>query len=210
MIHTNHGEILMYKLNDTGLTPPVGWKFYIKETKIDIEAEDYDDLVERVDENYFINGLDTPEDIEDQIQEYLCKQSPTGFCREFVNKIVVLPKDILNGTTALALMMRMGKGAYVDQVKAEKRARICAGCESNIENPGCYSCKGFKRVVERVQRGRSTSYDEKLKVCSVCKCFTKALVHVDIHILRATTSENEENHYPTWCWKRKELEEHNG
>ena len=52
--------------------------------------------------------IDTPEDIEDQIQEYLCKQSPTGFA-EFVNKIVVPPKDILNGTTALALMMCRAK-----------------------------------------------------------------------------------------------------
>jgi hypothetical protein len=203
-------ETLMYKLNDTGHTPPPGWHYFVSETKVTIEAESYDELVEAVKDNYFINGLDAPDNLEDQIQNFLCNLSPTGFCKEFINELVILPKDILNGTTALSLMMRMGKGAYVDQEKANDRAEICADCEFNVENPGCYSCKGFKRVVEKVQRGRSTYLDDELKVCGICKCFTKALVHVDIQILDATTRENEINRYPEGCWKKKELEDYYG
>ena len=78
----------------------------------------------------------------------------------------------------------------------------------NTQNPSCYSCKGFKAIVDKVQKGRKTELDKKLKVCAICKCFTKAMVHVDVKILKETTSKKSIKKYPDYCWKRKELEEH--
>ena len=191
----------MSKIKDMSLTPPPGWNYYIPETKNLIEAEDYEELIDFIYYNYYINKIEPPNNLEDLVHADICKQSPTGICTE-ENKLVILPVDILNGTTAFSIMMRKGKGAFVDIEEAERRASICATCPLNVENPGCYSCKGFERIVKSAQKGRKTSKDEQLNVCAVCKCFTKALVHVDLGIIKATTKESHASRYPNHCWKK--------
>lgn len=199
-------EISVYKLNDTGLTPPCGWIYSIPETKVEIEADSYDHLLKLVGENYRVNKIEIPRDIEYLIQDYICHRCPTGFCGKFVNRFAFTARTLLNGTTALAIMIRQGKGSFVSHDKAEGRALVCSNCPMNAENPGCYACKGFEAVVKGVRRDRRTSLDHKLKVCGICGCFIKALVHVDVNILRATTLTKQIKQYPDFCWKRKELE----
>lgn len=189
------------KIKDLSITPPPGWVYYIPETKVKIEADDYEELIEMIYWNYHINKIEPPHNLDALVQNDICKQSPTGICDK-PNKFVILPIDIMRGTTAFAIMMKQGKGAFVDQEEAERRASICAECPLNVRNPGCYSCKGFKFLIEKVKKGRNTSKDDKLNVCAVCKCFTKALVHVDLGIIKATTRVSHASRYPNHCWKK--------
>lgn len=199
----------MYRLKDTGHTPQCGWIYEIPEIKHTVKADSYEELLSAVNKLYKINNRFPPDNLEDLIHDYICKLNPTGFCHGFVNKVVFSVRALLNGTAAMSVIMRQGNGAFVDQSTAEERAKICSTCEMNVENPTCFTCKGFADVIERVRRGRTSTLDSSLKVCAMCGCFIKALIHVNKAVLTASTRNKSLKYYPLSCWKRKELMENN-
>ncbi len=95
----------------------------------------------------------------------------------------------------------------VDYICLRSPPMICASCPMNVQNPGCFTCKGFKSLVNRIKGKRKTTLDKDLKVCGICKCFIQALVHVDKKILQETTRKKQIKKYPDFCWKKKELED---
>jgi|TARA_Y100000289_G_scaffold46842_1_gene47040 hypothetical protein len=195
----------MFKIKDMSITPPPGWNYFIPETKVEVEADDYEELIDMIYYNYHINKIEPPMNLEELVHHDICIKSPTGICNK-ENRLAFNITDLINGTIAFAIMMRKGKGAFVDQKEAERRASICSKCPLNVQNPACYSCLGFESVIKKVQKGRNTSKDSELKVCGVCKCFTKALVHVDIDIIKATTKAKHAKLYPSGCWKKEIIE----
>lgn len=201
----------MYKkMKDTGLTPPCGWIYVPDFVKTTIKANSFENLCENVRAIYKINNRECPSDLDDRIQDYLCRMSPTGFSAGFVNKLVFTSRTLISGTAAMGALLRFKDAGFVDQQTAEERALICSACCYNVENPGCYSCKGFAAVINQVRRGRTSVLDNQLKVCGVCGCFIKALIHVNRNVLKASTKKRDVGHYPDWCWKKQEImEAHN-
>jgi hypothetical protein len=196
----------MYELRDSGITPPCGWTYKIKETRVEVEGDDLDTLFEKVKENLDINRISYDKNIlRATIEDDICRRSPSGICKGFMNWFITRPRDVMNGTTALAIMLKRGKGAFVSNSIAEERAKICVKCKYNIDNPGCITCKGFKIIINGARHGRITTLDSELNTCGICRCFLEALVHVDVDILRATTPPNRVVNYPEHCWKKKEL-----
>ena len=188
------------------LTPPCGWEYNIPETNVIIKSDSFDELIRDVLDHYILNKIKVPADINQLIVDYICLRSPSIYCSNS-KSLVYTPSDVLNGTSAFALMIRLGKGAFVSEEVAEKRASICASCPMNVQNPGCFTCKGFKSLVNRIKGKRKTTLDKDLKVCGICKCFIQALVHVDKKILQETTRKKQIKKYPDFCWKKKELED---
>jgi hypothetical protein len=201
----------MYKkLNDIGLTPPCGWIYAPDFVGTTIKANSFKELCENVRAIYHINHRELPDDLDDRIQDYLCRMSPTGFSAGFVNKLVFTSRTLMSGTAALGALLRFQGGGFVDQQTADERALICSQCDYNVANPSCYTCKGFAVVINQVRRGRTSVLDNKLNVCGICGCFIKALIHVNRHVLKASTKKRDVGHYPDWCWKKTEImEAHN-
>jgi|TARA_Y100000289_G_C3929123_1_gene155331 hypothetical protein len=199
---------LKFKLNNIDLTPPCGWMYNIALTNVTIKSSSYNELVNEVKLNLKINNFDIPDNLEEDIQHQICQNSPNTYCKNSTS-LVYRPMDVYNGTSAFVHMMRKGKKSFVNIEKAEERAEICSKCPLNVQNPGCWSCKGFQHIVDKVTKGRKTKLDNELKVCGICKCFIKAMVHVDVEILNLTTKKKIiKNKYPDFCWKKKELEEY--
>ena len=195
-----------YELSDSNQTPPCGWTYLIPETGLDVEAGSLEELLDAVRVNLELNQI--PYDrkkIYPEVLKSICERSPTGTCRNFVNRLFVRSREVMNGTIALSIMIRKGKGAFVSGEVAMARAVVCKDCSFNIENPGCVSCKGFKSIIDGAKRGRSTTLDGELNTCGVCKCFIQALVHMDVAVLAATTNSKQLRMYPAYCWKKKLL-----
>lgn len=198
----------MYKLIDTGKTPSCGWNYKSPHTDVVIKGKSFDDLVKKVRANLELNNVSfDPTRLVPEIMDDLCKRSITGTCEGFINWFVNTARTVMNGTNALAIMIRRGEGAFVPHQLAEERAKNCASCIYNVSNPGCITCKGFKTIIDSARRGRTTTLDGELNTCGICGCFIQALVHVDADILRITTPRKMLKYYPDSCWKKLDIKE---
>ena len=199
---------MSYELVDSNQTPPCGWTYVIPETGLEVEGDGLVDLLEKVKANMVLNDFPySRAKIYPLVMESICARSPSGICRGFVNNLIARSRAVMNGTIAMTIMLKRGKGAFVSNEVAEARAAICADCVFNIDNPGCSVCKGFDSIIKRGKGGRITTRDAELKTCGICKCFIQVLVHVDIDVLVMTTSRRNLKYLPAYCWKGKTLKE---
>jgi hypothetical protein len=193
-------------LKSTTIDPPIGWVFYINELGIEVKAKDYDELLKKI-RNYFdLNKMSVPEDIEDRVHHYICLRIPLGLCNNASKGTSFRYRDLHNGTIALAIMLRRGYGALVPIEEAERRAKICASCDRNVNDKYCPACKGIESLIRKVAKDRTTKYDEELFTCGECKCYLKALVHVELSVLKHTMKDSDFYRLPSWCWKREAKE----
>lgn len=100
----------------------------------------------------------------------------------------------------------------LDQNTANQRAVICAGCHNNKPTDevrgGCSSCnRGETYVVnltrQAITQGRHTSLDGNLKICGICGCDIRTMIWLPN---QALLSKEDANAYPTFCWKKKILD----
>lgn len=196
----------MFELINSNNTPPCGWTYKIPETGLSVEGDCLDSLIASVKANLDLNNIDYDSALLlPKIVEDICRRSPTGICKNFVNRFIARSREVQNGTIALSQMIRRGKGAFVSVEEAQRRSEVCVECHYNIKNPGCSTCKGFRMVIGASKGSRTTTNDEKLNTCGICRCFIETLVHVDADVLRATTDKRQVNEYPEWCWKMKAI-----
>ena len=196
----------MKKLIDETSVPPCGWTYTVPLSGYEAKGACFLDLCHDVSKNLALNNAEmAPAKIREVVMDDVCSRCPTGICEGVVNNLFVRSRAVMNGTIALAMMIKRGVGAFVSRDVANSRAAICVECEYNIENPGCSTCKGFGVIIRSVKRGRTTNYDGDLKTCGVCRCFIEALVHVDAAIIDRTTSRKSYRYYPDHCWKMKLL-----
>lgn len=105
-------------------------------------------------------------------------------------------------------------GALVDQNTANLRAAICAGCHNNkptseIKKGGCSSCNKMGGVIlntirGKIIKGNKTTSDPKLLACALCGCDLKIKVWIPLEVLGQT--KEEANAWPSFCWRKKILE----
>lgn len=187
----------MHKLNDTAQTPYCGWVYVVPETKTPLEANCFIALVDKTMENYKINGIEKDRALVDsEIQDYICTRIPNGLCKNFVNHFVSSPLEILNAHASI----RSNK--FETQEVAEKRALICTTCEYNSAIKGGVRGNGLPEMLSRMKK--TTTHDDKLHLCAICKCFIRIIVHVNLETFNKLIKTPAK--YPKNCWKRIELE----
>ena len=189
----------MHKLNDTAQTPHCGWIYVVPETKTPLEANCFIALVDKAMENYAINNIERDRAVVNaEIQDYICTRIPSGLCKGFVNHFVSSAREILVANSP------MRSNRFVSQEAAEERASICITCDYNSKVKGGVKGNGLPEMLSRFNQKRSTSHDDDLHLCAICKCFIKMMVHMDpsiFHRLVKTPAM-----YPEHCWKRREIE----
>lgn len=109
------------------------------------------------------------------------------------------PKKMLKATaTGIKVYIDMfgETGRPVDVAEAERRAGICVVCPKNEKGDlaAFFTEKAAAGIMEILAIAKTldfrTSHDERLGVCSVCKCPLKAKIHAKLeHILKRTDPE---------------------
>jgi hypothetical protein len=189
----------MHKLKDTAQTPHCGWIYTVPETKTSLEGSCYLELIDKVMENYSINGIEkSRQDVHLEVQDYLCRKIPDGLCEKFRNFFVTTIHEIINSTSQITSSLR------VEPEQAEERAAICLNCEMNAPVNGDITGNGIPGLIKRGKAGRSTSVDKDLHLCAVCKCFIEVMVHIKPEALGRIVRHT--HRYPEHCWKRREIE----
>ncbi len=101
----------------------------------------------------------------------------------------------------------------VPSEQSEKRAAICAVCPMNGQ--GDFStwfvapaAGAIKRQLEKLQdRKLTTTYDDKLNICTACLCANKLSVHVPIEIKAKNMAEETKRELHPDCWVLSEEKE---
>lgn len=112
---------------------------------------------------------------------------------------------------------KLSGSPLVDQNTANLRAEICAGCHNNISSKdvpkgrGCAVCnklgnKALNQLREPIIGKNKTSKDAKLLTCGICGCDLALSVWIPNNIL---LDKEDANAYPSFCWKKKILEDQN-
>jgi len=104
-------------------------------------------------------------------------------------------------------------GQLVDQNTANIRASICGSCFNNKPSDevkkGCGACNKMGNVVINSIRSKiigklTTTSDAKLLTCGLCGCDLRIKVWIPLSALGQT--KEEANAWPTFCWRKKILE----
>jgi hypothetical protein len=104
-------------------------------------------------------------------------------------------------------------GKLVDQNTANQRADICKGCHNNkptdeVRTSICNSCNKMGSMVlnqlrSTIIKNNATTGDSGLLTCGICGCDNRISVWIPNHNLLA---REDAFAYPTFCWKKKILE----
>lgn len=98
----------------------------------------------------------------------------------------------------------------VPQDQAEYRASVCAACPLNEKGDWTsfftvpVSAAIRAALNKRSEMKLSTSFDEKLNVCSACLCPMKLKVHVPLEKFISKMSQESKNSLHELCWIKKE------
>lgn len=182
--------------------PPSGrWFYRVPETGLWIESvESMEALLALVSKHYADNSLPLPENLRARVIEYICCNSPEGFCDGMPGKKRLSYFEIENFTRVLFNRLKSTKEAFfVPQEEADRRAQICATCPMNHLGI-CTTCNGLKQVAARLVQHRGVKKDERLGVCAVCGCVLHAKVHIRLNQLPA--AEKSHPDLPEHCWVR--------
>lgn len=203
----------MQRLIEKYTVPPDGFRYFQAETRTTVRAPDYDSLFREVALHRKVNNIPLGALWEAQVEDQLCQQLPSGFCKEedpLQDRRNIFTRvgwdDVLRGTQSLISFISHGL-KYVDQALADSRAAICARCYYNVQITGlCGGCTALQNLVATTTRGRRTASDPFLKSCAVCKCANGVQVHVPAEDLARGTPVALLEKFPGFCWKKIEIE----
>jgi hypothetical protein len=202
--------------DSTGLHPPGGWKYKSPHDGQWIPAEGampaIGALVEAV--NRMERSNEYPLSSREQIEDSICRNIPPEMCR-YANGGMSESSELchMSGGEMLAGAKAVGKliwqiytggDPWVDQAEAERRAAICVRCPKNIDAsgcPGCYVMTEARSIIASQKGGKTTSIDQYLRQCCLCKCSISTIVHVKLDVLQTGMTEHQKKISPSQCWK---------
>ena len=196
----------MMRLIQTSVVPPGGYSYTQPETGQVLQSDSLHQLVNRVVAHRKANNLPVPFNIEDIVEEALCKERGE-LCADDSPAPVKRTRPVaLDLAVRLTRTLVAAGGKRVEsQAEADQRAAICSTCYDNVEPKGCSGCKSglVRKAVEFIVGARKTAYDNLLKSCQHCGCFNAAQVWLPLDALQKTMSDAENEALPDHCWKRK-------
>lgn len=195
------------RLPNTVETPPGGWKYWVAETQTWVHSwADYDTFKGQVLKHLGANGLPAPLNIEDLIQDQICRRLEPGRCSAegvpMVGSIPATLETFFRGTRTIGAWLLSGES--VSEAEAESRANICAHCPFNDPIHGCPSCQMGKVAALVVSYIKDLKQFPQLKSCRICGCALKVKVYVPKAEIRKREPKELTAKYPDHCWMVKE------
>lgn len=180
----------MLQFRVKNIVPPGGQFFYrIEALDCTITDSSMQRLLSRVAEHMRNNSLAVPEKLRDEVEDYICRNIPEGFCfgcDDGRPRARIVTLDIVRNAT-----MSLVKGAErAEPGVVKQRVDICGKCPYN-DRRMCPSCLGLISWARRLV-GTQAPRDEWLGVCAVDLTALPAKIHVK------TVPPNPE--YPEHCW----------
>lgn len=198
----------MLKLIDKVTTPPGGFFYVVPETRIELKAISWNDIVSKVKSHYNANGILAPADLLERIEDHMCRSMPPGVCEQS-ESVNIHPRqfsigDVVAGTKTLLQWVASGF-PRVPRSEAQSRTSICAGCPYNRKFDGCIPCKlpALMEVVNKVTGGELVDGHEHLNACQFCGCSLKAKVWVPLDVIQNNANPETNKDLPDWCWWKK-------
>lgn len=194
----------MIRLNSFRECPPNGYRYVVPETGTEIIAWDAFSWFDLAKQNLKANGFTVPDDLEARMQDQLCSTLEPEWCSQVdPNHPYVSTRiswsDVKAGIQVYSNWIAQGT-PVVSQEEADRRAKICASCYLNVNVEGCFACHKLAGLLTWNER---TRYDDSLKACAVCHCLNRAQVHFPIDVLESSDTDERQQFYPSYCWKKK-------
>ncbi len=194
----------MKKLIQTSVVPSGGgYTYYQKETDQTLRATNINQLFSQVVQHRKANNLPIPFNIEDEIEDYVCRNRPE-LCEEITPKPPTDKPLTLDSAVRLTRTLFSAGLKRADQSEADRRAMICSDCPDNVTPQGCTGCtRGIiTKAISFIVGNRQTPYDSQLKSCKHCGCFNAAQIWMPLSALQKTITKEENNLLPSNCWKK--------
>ncbi len=146
----------------------------------------------------------------DEVEAQVCQNQPE-MCADTDPTI---PKarnlglsDIMHGMAVMA-SWKLAGSPLVPQQEANRRAEICSKCRMNVvfSRPCGTMCGQLKNAVHALVGKVATPFDNELKSCSICACFTSAHVWLPLTYLDKGLTDDMRAQFlvakEKWgCWK---------
>lgn len=195
--------------------PPSGYFYVVPETNAEILAGDFDSLLTRIRIHYGANKIPAPANLPAIVENFLCLRNPESFCSGELEPgdnafAIVDTREVKEATRMVNARLKWSPDKFLAPItESEARAKICFACSENHRG-FCTTCNGLKDYVVKAIGARTTSYDDRLGVCSHCSCLLTAKVHISKAALREVTPTAERAKYPAHCWMQHIEEDANG
>jgi len=198
---------LKLKLVITQQTPPGGWPYTDPDTGRKFNHYVLQVLKQDVRNHRKANNLPVAPDLNDQIEDQICKSVPPEWCGGVGSESRLPPLSFSQAIHGTALLMDwVAHGTpLVDQAEANSRSRTCAHCYANSGIEGCSNCSmdKLRELVVRIVGNKRTEGDDMIQACKICGCALKAKVWVPLNILQRHLSAEQNEQFPEWCWCKK-------
>jgi hypothetical protein len=191
------------RLPNTSEVPPGGWKYWVHETNTWVHSwADYDTFKAQVVKHLQANNLPAALNIEDLIQDQICRRLEPGRCQStdvpMIGGIPATLETFFRGTRTIGAWLLSGES--VGEEEADRRSMICAHCPLNEGVHGCPSCQMGKIAALVVTYIKQLKQYPFLKSCRVCGC----ALNVKIYVPKAEIVKREPAElrvkYPDHCW----------
>lgn len=179
-------------------------------TNVEVFGTNYEMLIQLAYNERRANSAPIGLGFEQEVEADLCRSYPdeaeTFDPRVPSNRRLGL-SDVVHGTMAM-IHHRLAGSPLVSQEEANRRAEICARCAFNVTfTKPCSLCPDLENLVRAAMTsGKSTPFDNELKSCQLCSCFTKVSVWTELEIQCKPLTDDQRDMFKSLvelgrCWK---------
>lgn len=198
----------MLKYADLSITPPGGrYPATELQTGFRFAEIDFESLLKVIKAHRNANNIPIGVNFRNEIEDASCKELLQMFpdFRGVVDDTggrAIMPgrkwqlADVQNFLTTVTKFF-VGGMKLVSQEEANRRAEICTHCPLNQQMPECLGCQGVTGTIQALRKGKTTPYDENLRICHACGCDLKTKIFLEKDIM-----EREGVEWAEKCWMR--------
>lgn len=191
------------------IRPPYGGIYVWRDplTRQEVKGTNFDVLLRLAYEQRRANGAPIGLDFEKEIENDICRSYPDE-CENVPpgarRKSHWSMGEIVRGTMTFARQRATG-AQLVDAPLANKRASICATCPQAVyfSKPCAGLCAELVNVLSGTG-GKSTPYDNDLRACGICGCWTRVAVWFPLDVQCADVNAEMQKQFEAvpGCWKQ--------
>lgn len=206
----------MAKLKFLNQVPPTGWWYIQPESRLRLEADSLQELVQKVIDHRKYKSLsptDTPA-VALEVERQICSRLGKDHCRPDgkddpwvpigASSTLIKASNVLSFSKAMFEWVASGMQLVSDE-KAKARAALCAKCPINWPLTGC-KCGPAMTVIQNAVP--ASKRIEGLGVCMVCECSLPAKVLLPRNVIDAS-NKGRNLQFPKdgSCWQYNEANE---
>ena len=191
----------MRTLKNVRTDPPGGWTYTVPETTLTITAGNFWKLMTLVKEHYSVNDLKVPDDLEEQVNDYICRRIPGNFCTG-EGPIAPVPdrKTFDKGTQAHLRKIYSIPGNKASREDTIERIPVCTSCVYNNNRLGCFKCTDAYNKCAAVFPGIARKNDRVLVACDIFSIYGLALCGSSEVLIKTQFGKFPLSDIPDNCW----------